>query len=241
MIGHLRQNRLLGALSSAELHFLMPFGEIVDLSMGTVLVESGDDVIYTYFPISGMMVGLVLVMQDGGVAEATTVGREGAIGGIVSAGHKPAFARAVVQIAGACLRIETARIEEAKASHPHLHDLFSRYADALLAQVLQSTVCNALHPLDRRCCRWLLTTRERIGSNELEVTQELMAQMLGVQRTTMTRTLGDLARRQLITQARGRITIRDPERLEAAACECYQAVRHHFELILPEVAGKLLV
>ena len=240
MLGLLRQNRLLGALANAELQFLLPFSEIVDLAAGTVLVESGDDVVYTYFPTSGVMVGLVLVMQDGSVAEASTIGREGAVGGIVSAGHKPAFARAVIQIPGTCLRIETARIEQAKAASPHLHDLFARYADALLAQVLQSVVCNALHPLDQRCCRWLLTTRDRIGANELDVTQELIAQMLGVQRTTVTRTLGDLARRGLIHQARGRITIEDPRHLESAACECHRAVRHHFQVILPEVTGRLV-
>jgi CRP-like cAMP-binding protein len=238
LISQLSHNRLLNALSESERKFLLPFAEMVELETGTVLVESGDDVIYTYFPTSGAMVALILVMHDGAVAEATTIGKEGAIGGIVSAGHKPAFARAMAQLPGACLRVETARLEEAKARSPHLHDLFSRYADALLAQVLQSVVCNALHSLDQRCCRWLLTTRERVGADELDVTQELIAQMLGVQRTTVTRTLGDLARRGLVHQARGRITIRDATKLEATSCECYQAVRDHFQRILPEVTER---
>lgn len=235
---YLSQNRLLDALGEADRRFLLPFAEPVDLKAGAVLVESGDDVIYTYFPTSGAMVALILVMHDGAVAEAATIGKEGAIGGIVSTGHKPAFARAMVQLPGTCIRVDTARLEEAKGRSPYFRDLFSRYADALLAQVLQSVVCNALHPLDQRCCRWLLTTRERVGANELDVTQEFIAQMLGVQRTTVTRTLGDLVRRGLIHQARGRITIQDAAKLEAASCECYRAVRDHFERILPEAATR---
>ena len=232
---HVARNRLLATLGPAEHELLLPGAEVLELDSGTVLVESGDDVVSTYFPISGMMVALVLVMEDGSIVEAATIGREGAIGGVVSAGHKPAFARALVQLPGSCLKVETNRLEAAKANNPGLHDLFSRYADALLAQVLQSVVCNALHPLDQRCCRWLLTTRERADSNELEITQEFIAQMLGVQRTTVTRTLGRLAKRGLIRQNRGRIIITSSEGLERASCECYRSVRNHFQQILPRV------
>ncbi|WP_159716288.1 Crp/Fnr family transcriptional regulator [Geminicoccus flavidas] len=234
----LAQNRLLVTLSPAEQELLLPGADVVELEAGTLLVDSGDDVVSTYFPLLGMMATLVLVMADGSVAEATTIGREGAIGGVVSAGHKPAFARAIVQLPGSCLRIDTARLEAAKAKSPRLHDLFARYADALLAQVLQSVVCNALHPLDQRCCRWLLSAMDRAGSDELEITQELLAQMLGVQRTTMTRTLRDLGQRGLIRQARGRIIIHSHEGLEAAACDCHASVHRHFRRILPEVAPR---
>ncbi|WP_191060666.1 Crp/Fnr family transcriptional regulator [Geminicoccus harenae] len=234
----LAQNRLLATLGPAERELLLPGAEVVELAAGTVLVDSGDDVLSTYFPISGMVAALVVVMADGSVAEAATIGREGAIGGVVSAGHKPAFARAIVQLPGSCLRIETARLEAGKARSPRLHDLFARYADALLAQVLQSVVCNVLHPLDQRCCRWLLSTMDRADSVELEITQEFLAQMLGVQRTTMTRTLGDLDRRGLIRQARGRIIIRSREGLEASSCECHASVYRHFRRILPEVAAQ---
>ncbi|HWL70658.1 MAG TPA: Crp/Fnr family transcriptional regulator [Geminicoccus sp.] len=231
----LAQNRLLASLSAAERQLLLPGADIVELAADTLLVDSGDDVVSTYFPISGMIAALVLVMADGTIAEAATIGREGAIGGVVSAGHKPAFARTIVQLPGSCLRIDTARLEAAKAKSPRLHDLFARYADALLAQVLQSVVCNALHPLDQRCCRWLLSTMDRVGSNELKVTQEFLAQMLGVQRTTMTRTLRDLSRCGLIRQARGRIIIQSREGLEGASCDCHASVRRHFRRILPEV------
>ena len=235
LLSQLSQNRLLATLSDAQRKLLLPFTEIVELEAGMILVESGDDVVYTYFPTSGAVIALILVMEDGSVAEAATIGREGAIGGIVSAGHKPAFARALVQLSGNSLRVETARLEAAKAQSPHLHDLFARYSDALLAQVLQSVVCNALHPLDQRCCRWLLMTRERANSDQLEITQEFIAQMLGVQRTTVTRTLGELAGRGLLHQSRGRITIKNPAKLEASACECYRSVRRHFHKVLPDV------
>ncbi|WP_051328508.1 Crp/Fnr family transcriptional regulator [Geminicoccus roseus] len=238
VLAQLQHNRLLGAFAPADRKLLLRHAEIVELATGTVLVESGDDVVHTYFPTSGAMAALILVMRDGSIAEAATIGKEGAIGGIVSAGHKPAFARAMVQLPGPCLRIETSRLEEAKRASPHLHDLFARYADALLAQVLQSVVCNALHSLDQRCCRWLLTTRDRVGGDALDVTQEFISHMLGVQRTTVTRTLGDLARRGLIEQARGRITILDPRKLEKASCECYRSVRDHFARILPEMAER---
>ena len=235
VLAQLPQNRLLAALSTGERRLLLPHAEPVQLKAGTVLVESGDDVVHTYFPTSGAMIALILVMQDGSIAEAATIGREGAVGGIVSAGHKPAFARALVQLSGSSLRLETVRIEDAKAQSPHLHDLFARYSDVLLSQVLQSVVCNALHTIDQRCCRWLLMTRERVGHDQLDITQDFIAQMLGVQRTTVTRTLGDLAERGLLHQSRGRVTIRSAAKLEAAACECYRVVRRHFERVLPEV------
>lgn len=235
LLPHLSGNRLLATIKASDHRLLLPFLEVIELEAGTILVESGEDVIHSYFPTTGTVVALILVMQDGSLAEAATIGKEGAVGGIVSAGHKPAFARAIVQLPGRCLRVETARLEEAKRASPHLHDLFARYADALLAQVLQNSVCNILHPLEQRCSRWLLTTRERTGSNNLAVTQEFIAQMLGVQRTTVTRTLGDLANRGLIAQARGCLTIQDPTGLEAHACECYRSVRDHFQRIMPEV------
>ncbi|HEX2528834.1 MAG TPA: Crp/Fnr family transcriptional regulator [Geminicoccus sp.] len=231
----LSSNRLLATLNMDERQLLLPRSELVELEARTLLVESGDDVVHTYFPLSSTMISLVLVMEDGSVAEAATVGREGAVGGIISGGHKPSFARALVQQPGRCIKVETACIEEAKAARPRLHDLFARYADILLAQVLQSVACNALHSLDKRCCRWLLLARERTGSTRLDITQEAIAQMLGVQRTTVTRTIGQLAARGLVRQSRGKITILDLPQLEAAACECYGAVRRHAARVLPEI------
>src|SRR4051812_9474911 len=138
-------NRLLAALSARDFALLEPHLEVVALPRGKVLFEPGDDVNTTYFPCSQTMASLLIVTRDGREVEAATIGREGAIGGIVSEGHKPAYGRAVVQIAGAAYAIPTSHLEAAKLGSPRFGDLFSRYADALLAQMMQSVACNALH------------------------------------------------------------------------------------------------
>lgn len=233
--GYLAGNRLLQALAPEDRRFVEPFLELVHLGRGEVLVEPGDDVVQTYFPIPGAMISLVVELSSGQTVEAATVGREGALGGIVSAGHKPAFARAVVQVAGAALRLETDRLEEAKERSPRLRDLFARYADALLAQVLQSVACNALHPIEARCSRWLLSTQDRVGGDEIVLTQEFLADMLGVHRTTVNGVASALQEQGLIRYSRGRIAILDRPRLKQLSCECYSAVERHFARVLPEV------
>ncbi len=147
---HWSQNRLLAAVPAIDLALLEPHVEFVELAQGQVLFEPEEDVVITHFPLTGTMAALVVVLEDGRTADAVSIGREGAIGGIVSAGHKPAFSRAVTQIAGPALRIETAQIEIAKQRSSVVRDLFARYADALLALVLQSVVCNAFHPMQQR-------------------------------------------------------------------------------------------
>ncbi|QFU16934.1 Crp/Fnr family transcriptional regulator [Microvirga thermotolerans] len=232
---HLVSNRLLASLQPRDRALLDPYLEAVTLYQGEVLFEPGDDVTRTYFPCASTMASFVVVMQSGRAAEAATVGREGALGGIVSSGYKPAFTRAEVQIPGPALRIETSRLEDAKERSATLRDLFSRYADALLAQIIQSVACNALHSLEARCCRWLLTTQDRVNSAEIPLTQEALAEMLGVQRTTVTSVARALRARGLIRYARGQIVILDRARLEGAACECHSAVKQHFDRVLPEV------
>ncbi|MBJ7410926.1 MAG: Crp/Fnr family transcriptional regulator [Phenylobacterium sp.] len=231
-----RANRLLGALSARDFEVLQPHLELVDLPRGKVLFEPGDDVVTTYFPCHRTMVSLLIVTRDGREVEAATVGREGAIGGIVSEGHKPAFGRAVMQIGGQALAIPTSHLEAAKTGSPRFADLFSRYADALLAQMMQSVACNALHRTEERCARWLLATHDRAGDNIIQLTQESLAEMLGVQRTTVTAVTGVLQDRGLIRTHRGRVEVLDRPGLERAACECYRAVEDHFIRLLPEVA-----
>ncbi|WP_068877162.1 MULTISPECIES: Crp/Fnr family transcriptional regulator [unclassified Phenylobacterium] len=231
-----RANRLLGALSTRDFEVLQPHLELVDLPRGKVLFEPGDDVVTTYFPCHRTMVSLLIVTRDGREVEAATVGREGAIGGIVSEGHKPAFGRAMMQIGGQALAIPTSHLEAAKTGSPRFSDLFSRYADALLAQMMQSVACNALHRTEERCARWLLATHDRAGDNIIQLTQESLAEMLGVQRTTVTAVTGVLQDRGLIRTHRGRVEVLDRPGLERAACECYRAVEDHFARLLPEVA-----
>ena len=229
---HWSGNRLLAAIPAIDRALLEPHAEFVELAPGQVLFEPEEDVVITHFPLTGTMAGLIVVLEDGRTAEAASIGREGAIGGIVSAGHKPAFCRAVSQIAGPALRIETARIEVAKERSLVVRDLFARYADALLAQVMQSVVCNAFHPMRQRLARWLLTTQDRIASDELPLTQEYLAQMLGVHRLTVIRVARLLQQDGVIRSVRGRLTVLNRAKLEKASCECYGAVARHYELIL---------
>jgi CRP-like cAMP-binding protein len=231
--GQVVTNRLIASLKPGDLSILEPHLEPVVLSRGEILFEPGDDVSATYFPAAGTMASLVLPMADGRAVEAASIGREGAIGGIVSAGHKPAFARAVVQMPGTALRLEAARLDEAKDRSKTLRDLFARYADALLAQILQSVACNALHTIEQRYGRWLLMTQDRVGGNELALTQEFLSEMLGVQRTTVTAAARTLQDKGLIQYRRGRITILDRLRLERLSCECHGAVGRHYERVMP--------
>lgn len=228
-------NRLLAALSSREFAVLEPHLEPVFLARSQVLFEPGDDVTTTYFPCRQTMASLLIVTRDGREVEAATIGREGAIGGIVSEGHKPAFGRAVVQIGGDALAISTSHLGAAKTGSPRFADLFSRYADALLAQMMQSVACNALHSAEERASRWLLATHDRAGDQIIHLTQESLAEMLGVQRTTVTAVTAKLQARGLVRTYRGRVEVIDRPGLERAACECYAAVETHFSTLLPEV------
>jgi CRP-like cAMP-binding protein len=209
------------------------------LEKGAVLFEPGEDVISIYFPGPGTIASLVLNLRDGATAEAALIGQEGAVGGIISGGHKPAFTRGVVQIGGPAMRLATDVLEKAKLRSPTLRDHFARYADCLLAQALQSVACNAIHDLDARLARWLLTLQDRIGSDDLHLTQEFIAEMLGVQRSYVTRVIGILEKTGAIRKSRGTITVVNRGKLERQACECYAYLRRHFERALPGVYPKV--
>ena len=204
------------------------------LRRGQVLFEPGQEVETTYFPCSGTVGSLLIVSLTGREVEAATIGWEGAIGGIVSAGSKPAYSRAVVQIGGPAYSLPTVRLEEAKQRSPVLHDIFARYADTLLAQIMQSVACNALHTAEARCSRWLLSTHDRVRSSTLPLTQDALAEMLGVQRTTITAVVKGLRAGKLIRYRRGRIEILNRSGIEEIACECYSAVESHAERLLKQ-------
>lgn len=228
-------NRLLAALPPRDLKLLAPELEPISLRPGAVLFEPGEEVTHVCFPDQGMVAALVLDLQEGETTEAAMVGREGAVGAIISEGHKPAFTRGVVQIGGTGWRLTTRALDAAKQRSPELRDHFARYADCLMAQVLQSVACNSAHELDNRLARWLLTLQDRVGGTELHVTQEFIAQMLGVRRTYATRVLGALEGSGSIRRARGLVTVADRRKLEGQSCECYEALRSHFERVLPGV------
>lgn len=226
-------NGLLAAIPTSERALVEPYIQLTQLDHGQVLFEPEQDVVITHFPLTGTMVALVVALEDGNNAEAASIGREGAVGGIVSNGHKPAFARAVTVIGGPAFRIETARIEAAKHKSPAIRAIFERYSDALMAQILQSVTCNAVHSPQQRLARWLLMTHDRVGSTDLHLTQETIGEMLGVHRTTVIRVAKSLQLEGVIRHGRGRVTITDRAGLEQIVCECYSAVVRHFKRAIP--------
>ena len=177
----------------------------------------------------------MILNEDGKYVEAATIGREGAIGGVVSHGHRPAFGRGVVQIPGHALRIHTDRLEEAKRRSPQLADLFARYADYLLAQVMQFSACNAFHNVEQRLCRILIMAQDRTGEDSLDFTQQTLADSLGVQRTSVTAAAKALEDKGIIRTRRGRIHVAERASLKNCACGCYLAIEDHFERLLPRV------
>ena len=226
-------NQLLRLLPRGGMEALLPALELVEVGRGESLFEPGDDVTHAHFPLDATVVAFVLPMRDGRTVEAATIGREGCAGGVVSLGLKPAFARATVQIPGRLGRIPIPRLEAAKRATPKVHDLLARYADCLIAQILQSVGCAALHPLEARCARWLLLTHDRLARSELPLTQETLAETFGAARTYVTRIANRFQARGAISYRRGIIQILNRATLEDSACECYELVRQHFERILP--------
>ncbi len=239
----IRGNLLLSALRVPDRALLKPHLELRDYLRGEALFEAGEDVSFISFPLNQCVAALVIGLQDGRAVETATVGREGAIGGVVSQGSLPAFSRAVVQVPGSVLRIEAAVLQKIKQTSPGLRNLLTRYSDCLLAQVLQSVACNASHTIEARCARWLLSLQDRLDTNVLPITHEVLAELLGVQRSYLSRALRTLQKHGLIQVRRGRIIIVSRPAVEQAACECHGAVKRHFEAVLGAVysAGGTLV
>ncbi|GJD54628.1 Crp/Fnr family transcriptional regulator [Methylobacterium dankookense] len=236
-------NLLLSALRLPDQILLKPHLDLKTYQRGELLFEAGEDVSYISFPLGQCVAALVIGLKDGRAVETATVGREGAIGGVVSQGSLPAFSRAVVQVPGSVLRIEAPVLQQIKQSSPGLRNLITRYSDCLLAQVLQSVACNASHTIEARCARWLLSLQDRLGTDVLPVTHEVLSELLGVQRSYLTRTLSTLQQQGLIQVRRGRIIIVSRLAMEEATCECHGAVKRHFEAVLGALynAGGTLV
>ena len=221
------RNRLLATFSAETRALLEPYSSIVDLELSAIVHSRGQEVINSYFPYGPTMVSLGLELKDGRTIEVASIGQEGAVGGIVSCGHAPAFARAEVMVPGPALRIPMPQLEEVKMRSAHIRNLFCRFSDFLLAQVMQSVACNAFHTIEARAARWLLTAQDRAG-NRIELTQEAMAGLLGAQRTTVNAVARTLQEEGLISSRRGVIQVIDRVGLKRRACECYDAIENHF-------------
>jgi CRP-like cAMP-binding protein len=229
-------NRLLAALKPEDFSLVERNLEIVTLKPAEILYEAGDDVRYAYFPHDGM-VSLVAVLEEGVSAEVAVFGREGVMGFVSSLVTRVSFGRYVVQVPGTASRIEAGRLRQAVESSPDIRHLFQRYTEALLAQTFQTVACNAVHSVEARCCRWVLATHDRVNRDDLPLTHEFLAEMLGVQRPTVSLITRTLQSAGLIRQGRGVLTVVDRDGLEKAACGCYRAIRSSFERLLPGTYG----
>jgi len=228
------QNHLLAALPASDYRRLASHLELVPMKLGDVLYESGVQLQYVYFPTTSIL-SLLYVMEDGASAEIAIVGNEGILGISLFMGGETTPSRAVVQSAGHAFRLKAALLKhEFGRFGPTMH-LLLRYTQALITQMAQTAVCNRHHSVDQQLCRWLLLSLDRLQTNELSMTQELIANMLGVRREGVTEAAGKLQDVGLISYRRGRITVLDRQGLEARSCECYQVVKTEFDRLLPYI------
>lgn len=224
---------LLAAIPKQELQRWQPDLEYVDMPLGQVLHESGGRISYVYFPTTSI-VSLLYVLENGSSAEIAVVGNEGIVGIALFMGGESTSSRVVVQSAGHGFRLRAQALKtECNRSGPVLH-LLLRYTQALITLMSQTAVCNRHHSLDQQLCRWLLLSLDRLEGNELVMTQELIANMLGVRREGVTEAALKLQKAGLITYARGRIKIIDRKGLEQRTCECYEVVKKEYTRLLPE-------
>jgi CRP-like cAMP-binding protein len=232
------QNHLLAALPTVAQQRLIPHLELIELTLGKVVYESGESTRQVYFPTNSI-VSLLYVMENGASAEISVVGNEGIVGIAVFMGGESTTSRAVVQSAGHAYRLAGQRLKDEFNRHADLQVLMLRYTQALITQMAQTAVCNRHHTIDQQLCRWLLLSLDRLRSNELTMTQELIANMLGVRREGVTDAAGKLQRLGVINYRRGRIEVLDRKRLEALSCECYAVVKTESDRLLPFVhAGR---
>lgn len=228
-------NNLLRALRPLDAALINPLLEPWIGRRGEIVYEPGDPVRSVYFPCGPSMISYLVVLRDGSAVETALIGREGAVGGIVSQGRLPAYARAEVQFPGPFLRMAIADLQEAKKQSPSLENLFARYADCLTAQVFQSVACNARHSIEQRTAKWLIAAVERTGGPDIPLTQDQLAVMMGVGRSYVSRVLRSFKQRALLQVRRGWLDIRDIGALRAVACECNESVREHFDEVLSGV------
>ncbi|KAA9367266.1 MULTISPECIES: Crp/Fnr family transcriptional regulator [Ochrobactrum] len=226
-------NLLLMMLSESDRQKLVPHTMIFELDALTVLHKAGDDVIHTWFPSGAAMASFQRWVDDDNPAvEIALIGREGAVGGIVSNGSLPAYATALVRNPGRFYRIKTAALEQVKTDSLALRHWFARYSDCLMAQVFQTAACNATHTITQRTAKWLLAAAARTNSDHFELTHDQLSEMLGVGRTFVTRTIGQLRAEGIIATGRGVVTIQDETALRKKSCHCTAAIEEHYDAVM---------
>ena len=225
------ENQILSALLAEERERLFPHLQRVEMPLGTVLYESGDTLRHVYFP-TDCIVSLLYVLEDGASAEIAVVGKEGAIGVALFMGGETTPNRAIVQSAGFAYRLTGQRVKEEFNRHGQLLHLLLRYTQSLITQMAQTAVCNRHHSVHQQLCRWLLLSLDRLPSNTLTMTQELIANMLGVRREGVTEAAGHLQSLGVIRYSRGQIAVLDRTKLEQLSCECYAVVKKESDRLL---------
>ena len=232
-VGVPRDNQLLAALPDEVFARLLPGLELVTMPLGKVIYESGIALKQVYFPLPDCIVSMLYVMEDGSSAEIAVVGDEGMVGIAVFMGGGTTPSRAIVQSAGHAYAVSAKALQREFNTHSGLQLLLLRFTQALITQMSQTAVCNRHHSVDQQLCRWLLLSLDRLSNNELTMTQELIANMLGVRREGVTEAARKLQTLKLIRYSRGRITVVDRPGLEARVCECYAVVKKEYDRLLP--------
>jgi CRP-like cAMP-binding protein len=227
------QNLLLAALPPDDMGLLAPHLAQVDLERGKLLYDPGDRIDTIYFPHDGV-ISLMTLMESGAAIESATIGREGALGLSAAAAPRQSLVRAIVQTPTRAARISAHQMHDVWEKSPRIRQLVDRHGEALFGHAIQSVACNALHSVEARFCRWLLTCHDRISTNTIALTQEFLADMLGVQRTTVTAVARTLQEKGAIRYRRGIVDIIDRGVLEMQSCECYDVIRRTYERLLPE-------
>jgi CRP-like cAMP-binding protein len=229
------RNNLLCALRADDYQLIQSRLEHWSGQAGELLYDPGDNVETIYFPCGSAVASFLITSEDGRDVETVLIGREGAVGGIVSHGHLPAFTRIRLQVGGTFMKLGVADLEAAKRRSLTLRNFFARYADCLLAQVFQSTACNAIHTIEQRAAKWIIATMERTGEPSVLLTQEQLAVMLGVGRSYASRVMQVFRSESILETRRGAIAVRDAAALQRRACRCNDAVKGHFEAVLAGV------
>lgn len=224
-------NRLLSTFPREARALIEPYATVEQLVPGRIVLDRGEQVRSSLFPVDQAMISMAVELTGGRSIEVASVGREGAIGGIISCGQAPAFTRATVLVGGQALRVPMEALEQAKRKSSFISNLFCRFSDYLLAQVMQSAACNAFHSIPERAARWLLAAQDRAG-DRIELTQEAFAGLLGVQRTTVNAVIRELVDEGLISTGRGVIRVTNRAGLKRRACECHQRLEDHFSAII---------
>jgi len=226
-------NNLLRRLNGADFALIEPHLIAADASSNDLLYNPGDDVETVHFPCGPSLVSYLVPNEDGRDVETILIGREGAVGGIVSQGYLPAYTRIMVKFAGPLVRLSISKLDAAKSSSPTLRNVFARYADCMLAQVFQATACNAIHSIEQRTAKWIISAMERTDGDEVvPLTHEQLATLLGVGRSYTSRVIQTFKAEGILETRRGSILVRDPDSLRVRSCLCNEAVKSHFEEVL---------